>query len=98
MRVWSYSKIREYFLKEPSSRVALQDWFKRTQKTDWNNFAELKRTFNSADSVGNDRFAFNVKGNHYRLIAIVRFKKKVVLVRWLGSHKDYDKLKNIDRI
>lgn len=98
MNVISFKKLSDYFSKKEESRVALQDWYKRSRKANWNNFAELKNTFNSVDSVGNDRYIFNIKDNHYRLIAIVRFSIKRVYIRWIGTHKDYDKLKNIDKL
>ncbi len=88
----------DYFSKETSATTALRDWFKITKKAEWDSFADLKNTFNSADNVGNGRFVFNVKGNHYRIVAIVRFKFKKVLIRWVGSHKDYDKIKDIDKL
>ena len=98
MHVISFKKLREYFLKETNAKVALQDWYKKANKAEWDSFADLKTTFNSADNVGNGRFVFNVKGNHYRIVAIVRFKFKKVLIRWVGSHKDYARIKNIDKL
>ena len=98
MHVISFKKLRDFFTKEPNSKVGLQDWFKRAKKSDWSNFADLKNTFNSADNIGNDRYVFNIKGNHYRIVAIVRFNFKKIYIRWVGKHKDYDNLKNIDKL
>lgn len=98
MHLISFKKLREYFTKESNSKTALEDWFKRTKKAEWESFADLKNTFNSADNVGNGRFVFNIKRNHYRIVAIVRFKFKEVLIRWVGNHRDYNKLKNIDKL
>jgi mRNA interferase HigB len=50
----------------------------------------MKQTFNSVDYVGNDRFVFNIKGNDYRLVAIVLFAAKKVFIRFIGTHKEYD--------
>jgi len=98
MHVISFRKLREYFEKETNARVALQDWFKKTTKADWNNFSEIRNTFNSADNVGNNRYVFNVKGNHYRIVAIVNFKIKRVFIRWVGNYKNYNRIKNIDKL
>lgn len=98
MHVISFSKLRNYFNKETQSRVPLQDWYKRVQKADWTNFADIKNSFNSVVHVGGDRYVFNIKGNHYRLVAIVRLKWKRIYIRWIGSHKDYERIKNIDKI
>lgn len=98
MHVILFRKLREYFEKETNARVALQDWFKKTTKADWNNFSEIRNTFNSADNVGNNRYVFNVKGNHYRIVAIVNFKIKRVFIRWVGNYKNYNRIKNIDKL
>ena len=98
MHVISFKKLKDFFIKDVNSRVGLQDWYKRSKKADWQNFSDIKKTFNSVDSVGNDRYVFNIKGNHYRIIAIVRFSLKRIFIRWVGSHKEYDKLKNIDKL
>ena len=94
----SFKKLKDYFSKETNAKVALQDWYKRTKKTEWKSFADLKNTFNSADNVGNNRYVFNIKGNHYRIVAIVIFKVKRVYIRWVGNYKDYNRLKNIDKL
>lgn len=98
MEIISFRKLREFFEKDPNSRVALQDWYKRTQKANWNSFSDVKQTFNSVDSVGNKRYVFNIKGNHYRLVALILFNIKRVYIRWVGNHKDYDKLKDIENL
>ncbi len=98
MRIIAFRKLREYFENVPNSRIALQDWYKRAIKADWDDFSEVKKTFNSVESIGNSRYVFNVKGNHYRIIVKVVFKAKTIYVRWVGNHKEYDKLKNIDKL
>lgn len=98
MHIISFRKLREFFEKDPNSKVALQDWYKRASKADWDNFSDIKQTFNSVDSIGNSRFVFNVKGNHYRIVALLFFQIKRVYIRWVGTHKDYEKIKNIDKI
>ena len=98
MHIISFRKLRDFFEENPNSKVPLQDWHIRAGKADWDNFSDIKKTFNSVDSVGNSRFVFNVKGNHYRIVAILLFQVKRVYIRWVGTHKDYDKLKDIDKI
>ncbi|MGA9213606.1 type II toxin-antitoxin system HigB family toxin, partial [Kaistella sp.] len=72
--------------------IALRDWYKKTQNAEWKNFSDVKETFNSADYVGNNRFVFNIKGNNYRLVAILIFASQKVYIRFIGTHKDYDKI------
>jgi mRNA interferase HigB len=52
----------------------------------------MKNSFNAVDAVGNDRYVFNIKGNHFRLIALIIFKVRTVFVLFIGTHKEYDQL------
>lgn len=94
MRIFIYKTLVEYYTKHPEAKNALEEWFSKTQETEWNNFADMKNTFNSADSVGNRRYVFNIKGNSYRLVAIVLFIPKYVYIRFIGTHGEYDKIKD----
>lgn len=90
MRIISFSAIREYVRKHADADIALRDWYKKTEKANWSCFADLKQTFNSVDYVGNDRYVFNIKGNDYRLVAMVFFATKKVFIRFIGTHREYD--------
>jgi len=92
MRVVSRKKLIDYYTKHASSKTALEDWYKKVTKSKWNNFNEVKNDFLSADYVGNNRLVFNIKGNDFRLIAIVIYVSNKVYVRWIGTHSEYDKV------
>jgi mRNA interferase HigB len=61
-------------------------------------FFRYKKDFNSVDSVGNQRFVFNIKGNDYRLIVIIRFSIQRIYIRFVGTHEDYNKIYDIKNI
>jgi len=92
MRVITFRKIREFSENYTDADVALREWYKKTQKADWSCFADIRKTFNRTDAVGNNRFVFNIRGNNYRLIAIVLFRMKTVYIRFIGTHNDYEKI------
>ena len=92
MRVITFRKILEFSLIYADADVALREWYKKTQNADWSCFADIKKSFNSVDSVGNSRYVFNIKGNNYRLVAIVLFKMKTVYIRYIGTHSDYERV------
>jgi mRNA interferase HigB len=48
--------------------------------------------FNTVDAAGNDRYVFNVRGNTYRIVAIIKFKARTVYIRFVGTHAAYDKI------
>ena len=92
MRIFTEQALREYAEEHPDSKVALQEWVTIVKKSEWACFADIKKTFNSADSVGNQHYVFNVKGNNYRLVVVVKFTVKFVYIRFIGTHKEYDKI------
>ena len=57
-----------------------------------------KNTFNSVDAVGNQHYVFNVKGNDYRLVVVIQFTPKTVYIRFIGTHKEYEAIKDIQNI
>ena len=91
MRIITHKTFVEFYTKHPDSQTALEEWYTKTSKADWTCFADMRKTFNSADYVGNSRYVFNIKGNDYRLVALILFQIKKVYVRFIGSHKIYDK-------
>lgn len=95
MRILTYRRIREFSEKHADIRVPLNLWHHTVQGKEWKNLNELKEDFNNVDYVGNHRFVFNIKGNDYRLVAIISFKAQKVYVRFIGSHAEYDKIKDI---
>ena len=97
MRVVSKKKIVKYYTRHANSKTALEEWHKRVIKAGWQNFNELKQDFLNADYVGNNRVVFNIKGNDFRLVAIIIYVSQKVYVRWIETHAAYDKIdvKNI---
>ncbi len=61
-------------------------------KSDFANFNELRLIFNSVDAVGNDRYVFNIKGNTYRLVALIHFDVRTVYILFVGTHAEYNKI------
>jgi mRNA interferase HigB len=77
---------------QPAVKAALDAWFDEAKKSRWTSKAEVKRSDATASIVTADRIVFNVKGNAYRLVVAVDFDKGIVWIKWIGAHKDYDKI------
>jgi mRNA interferase HigB len=92
MVVITKSRLDESAKKYPDLRDSIDDWYRKTINADWSNFNDVKETFNSVDYVGNDRYVFNIKGNKYRLVAMIHFNRRTLYVRFLDTHKEYDKI------
>ncbi|MDR1716536.1 MAG: type II toxin-antitoxin system HigB family toxin [Prevotella sp.] len=98
MRIFVYKTLVEYYQKHPDAKGALEDWFSKTEESEWNNFSEMKQTFNSVDAVGNRRYVFNIRGNSYRIVAIVLFIPKHVYIRFIGTHAEYNKITDCSKL
>jgi mRNA interferase HigB len=92
MVIISYGTLKSFYNEHPDSKDALNNWYRLVSEADWSNYHEMKEMFNSVDAVGNDRFVFNLRGNTYRLVAMIFFDIRTVFIRFVGYHKDYDKI------
>jgi len=92
MRIFTEQALKEYSEKHPESKVALQEWATIVKHSQWKCFADVKATFNSADNVGNQHYVFNIKGNNYRLVVVIKFTIQFVYIRFIGTHKEYSKI------
>lgn len=98
MRIIAKSTLVDYYTKNPCSKTSLEDWYEKTKQATWTCFADIKKTFNSVDSVGNKRYVFNIKGNDFRLVVLILFTPGRVYIRFVGTHSEYDKIKDITKL
>lgn len=92
MVVITKTRLIAFYDKRPKAKEAFLKWYHIVLVSDWQNYQAVKQTFNSVDSVGNDRFVFNVGGHKYRIVAMIHFNKRTVYLRFVGTHKEYDKI------
>ena len=92
MRIFTEQTIRQFASEHPESLVALQVWVSVVKSSRWSCFADIKRDFNSVDAVGNQRYVFDIMGNHFRIVAVIKFTIGFVYLRFIGTHKEYDRI------
>jgi mRNA interferase HigB len=98
MRIIARRTLREFVQSlaghkdQPAVKAALDAWFDEVRKAHWRSTGEVKRSYATASVVSAERIVFNIKGNAYRLVAAVDFEKGLVWIKWLGRHKDYDRI------
>jgi mRNA interferase HigB len=73
-------------------RTHLDAWYALVRRATWANSAELKQQLTSASIVSAKRVVFNIKGNHFRIVAEINYEYQTLFVKWLGTHKEYDKI------
>jgi mRNA interferase HigB len=98
MRIIARRTLREFVQSlaghkdQPAVKAALDAWFAEVKKAQWRNAAEVKRSYATASIVTAERVVFSVKGNAFRLVAAIDFERSIVWIKFLGTHKDYDRI------
>lgn len=90
MHVISYRRLREYAEKHSDCRDSLDNWYKVASQADWSTLVEVQSVFPTAEAVGNFT-VFNIKGNKYRLIISIDYEKKLIYIKYILTHAEYDK-------
>jgi len=94
MRVISVSTLKEFWARpgHGDAEQPLRTWVKVVKAAEWSRPTDVKNTFRSADILSNGRAIFDIGGNKYRLVAAIHYRGKRIFVRFIGTHKDYDKI------
>ncbi|MEK9603937.1 MAG: type II toxin-antitoxin system HigB family toxin [Flavobacteriaceae bacterium] len=92
MRVIAKRTLREFWEIYPDSEQQLLSWYRETLKAEWNSPNEIKQAYASASILKNSRVIFNICGNKYRLVVEINFNRKWLFIRFVGTHKEYDKI------
>ncbi|MBI4650610.1 type II toxin-antitoxin system HigB family toxin [Candidatus Desantisbacteria bacterium] len=93
MRIISVKRLREFWEKHSDSEQALRAWYEETKKSNWNNPNDIKQMYSSASILANNKAVFNIRGNTYRLVVAINYAYKIVFIRFIGTHKEYDRIK-----
>jgi len=73
-------------------KAAFDAWFHEVQRASWRHAADVKRSYATASIVGGDRVVFNIKGNDYRLVTAIDYRRQILFIKWVGTHAEYDKI------
>lgn len=92
MRVISVPTLKEFWDKSGNADAEqpLRAWFAEAKEAEWDSPNDIKEKFHSASVVGKNRIVFNIKGNKYRLVVAIKYEFKIVYIRFVGTHKEYD--------
>jgi mRNA interferase HigB len=95
MRIIAKSRLREYWEASGNekSKPYLNEWYHFCLKQNWNTPQDIKNLFRNASFIANDRLIFNVKGNEYRIICAMDYARQAMFIKFVGTHKEYDRVK-----
>lgn len=92
MRIFTEQKLKEYVTKHPETKTALQEWASTVKKADWKCFDDIRKTYARTSSVGNQHYVFNILGNHFRLVVVIKFTIGFIYIRFIGTHQEYNRI------
>lgn len=93
MQVIALKRLRLFWERHPQAEMPFRAWFALVSKASWDGPAEVKQQFGATvDFVGDNRVIFNIGGNKYRLVAHIAYRYKRALVKFIGTHADYDRI------
>lgn len=92
MRIIAKKILRDFWETHPDSEQQLKAWYQETAKAEWTTPNDIKLEYPSASFLPGNRVAFNIKGNHYRLIVKINYNYQMMWIRFIGTHAEYDKI------
>lgn len=92
MKIIESELLEKFIRKHADAEKAIQKWTEACEAADWKSHTDLKNDFLSADYVGNNRYVFNIRGNNYRIVTVVTFFASRMVIRFIGTHPEYDKI------
>lgn len=90
MRIIAKRTLRAFWKRHPRVKGPLEAWHQEVDRANWASPFEVKTQFRSASVLQNNRVAFNIAGNHYRLVVKINYPYRIVYIRFVGTHTDYD--------
>lgn len=92
VRIIAREPLDDFAKRHADARGPLLAWFREVEKEDWDSPSKVRDRYPRASIVGEDRVVFRIKGNAYRLVARVNYPYRVVVIRFIGTHAEYDRI------
>jgi len=90
VRIIAKRGLRDFWRRHPKAKGPLEAWHQEVAHADWASPSAVKAHFRSASVLQGDRVIFNVAGNQYRLVVKINYPYRVVYIRFIGTHVEYD--------
>jgi mRNA interferase HigB len=92
MRIIAKGTLRDFWLLNPEAEEPLLAWYREAERADWDQPSAIKDQFRNCSILKDGRVVFNIKGNQFRLVVRINYPYRVVYVRFVGTHAEYDKI------
>lgn len=92
MRVIAKRILRDFWERYTDSEQQLKTWYKEASKASWKTPNDIKDEYVKASILKSGRVVFDICGNKYRLIVDINYERQWIFIRFIGTHKEYDKI------
>jgi mRNA interferase HigB len=92
MRVVKGKTLRDYWERHADVRGPLEAWYEHVKRVYWATPKDVQRDYGDDVILPDDRAVFNIKGNDYRLIVKFHYKSRIIFIRFIGTHAEYDRI------
>ena len=92
MNVVSKKTLEAFWTAHPQAEGSLSSWYHHATAATWSTPQDIKNDFRSVDFVGDNRVIFDIGGNNYRLVVRISYPFKQILVKFVGTHEEYDEI------
>ncbi len=93
MRVVNTKLLQAYWTRNPSTKKPLEAFIREVNNAEWKTPNDLKKSYATASTITASKVVFNIRGNNHRLVALIRWREDQMLIDFIGTHAEYDKLK-----
>lgn len=92
MRVIARHTLEAFWKRHADSEQPLRAWYAEANKASWKNTNDIKAVYANASFLEDNRVVFNIKGNTYRIVTHIHYGAAIVMIKFIGTHADYDKI------
>jgi mRNA interferase HigB len=92
VRIIARHTLVDFWDRHRETEQSLRDWFTVVRRADWSSMGDVKSLFAKASIINRERVVFDVLGGNYRLVVAIKFSAKIVFIKFVGTHAEYDRI------
>ena len=92
MRVIARHTLVDFWRRHRETEPPLRDWLSVVRRAEWSSMADVKAVFARASIIDRERVVFDVLGGNYRLVVAMKFSARIVFIKFVGTHAEYDRI------
>lgn len=92
MRIIAKGTLRNFWCRYPEAEEPLLAWYREAEAADWDQPSAVKAQYRNCSILKNSRGVFNIKGNEFRLVVSINYPYRVIYIRFVGTHAEYDEI------